>query len=89
MVDDTRKNLAAVKETFSQLNVPVRAWRYTGEDMNVENFNPDEADEQWKSIEGSLRQIQQIFGPDNYDLSSAVLPPGCDQPLSSSPAAGD
>ena len=89
MVDDKRKNLAAVKETFSQLNVPVRAWRYSGEDMNVENFNPDEADEQWKSIEGSLRQIQQIFGPDNYDLSSAVLPPGCDQPLSSSPAAGD
>jgi hypothetical protein len=89
MADDKQKNLDAVKETFSALNIPVHAWRYTGEDDNVRNFNPDLADSQWNSIEEALRQIQQTLGPDNYDLSGAVLPPVCDQPVSSPPVTGD
>ena len=89
MADDKQKNLDAVKETFSALNIPVHAWRYTGEDENVREFNPDLADSQWNSIEDALRQIQQALGPDNYDLSGAVLPPVCDQPVSSPPVAGD
>jgi len=89
MVDDKQKNLDAVKETFSALNVPVHAWRYTGEDSNVREFNPEQADLLWKSIDDALRQIQQALGPDNYDLSGAVLPPECDQPASSSPVSGD
>ncbi len=89
MVDDKQKNLDAVKETFSALNIPVHAWRYTGEDDNVREFNPELADSQWNSIEEALRQIQQALGPDNYDLSGAVLPPVCDQPVSSPPVSGD
>jgi len=89
MVDDKQKNLDAVKETFSALNVPVHAWRYTAEDQAVSNFDPDTANAQWKSIEDALRQVQQVLGPDNYDLSSAVKPPECDQPLSSPPVSGD
>ncbi len=89
MADDKQKNLDAVKETFSALNIPVHAWRYTGEDDNVREFNPDLADSQWNSIDEALRQIQQTLGPDNYDLSGAVLPPVCDQPVSSPPVAGD
>ena len=89
MVDDKQKNLDAVKETFSALNVPVHAWRYTGEDINVREFNPEQADLLWKSIDDALRQIQQALGPDNYDLSGAVPPPECDQPASSSPVSGD
>ncbi len=89
MVDDKQKNLDAVKETFSALNVPVHAWRYTAEDQAVSNFDPDTANAQWKSIEDALRQVQQVLGPDNYDLSSAVQPPECDQPLSSPPVSGD
>jgi hypothetical protein len=89
MVDDKQKNLDAVKETFSALNIPVHAWRYTGEDENVSEFNPDKADLLWSSIEGPLRKIQQALGPDNYDLGAAVTPPECDQPLSSSPVGGD
>ena len=77
MADDKQKNLDAVKETFSALNVPVRAWRYTGEDENVEAFDPEKANAQWKSIEAALRQIQKVLGPDNYDLSSAVRPAEC------------
>jgi len=89
MTDDKQKNLDAVKETFSALNIPVHAWRYTGEDDNVREFNPDLADSQWNSIEEALRQIQQVLGPDNYDLSGAVMPPVCDQPASSPPVTGD
>jgi hypothetical protein len=89
MVDDKQKNLDAVKETFSALNIPVHAWRYAGEDNNVRDFNPDQADQLWNAIENPLREVQQALGPDNYDLSGAVPPPECDQPLSSSPAPGD
>ena len=77
MVDDKQKNLDAVKETFSALGIPVRAWRYSGEDENVAGFDPEQAHAEWKSIEAALRQIQQVLGPDNYDLSSAVLPAEC------------
>ena len=77
MVDDKQANLDAVKETFSALGVPVHAWRYSGEDQNVESFDPQRAHAEWKSIEAALRQIQQALGPDNYDLSSAVLADDC------------
>jgi len=80
MADDKQKNLDAIKTTFSALNIPVHAWRYTGEDENVRDFDPDQADARWKSIEDALRQIQHELGPDNYDLSGAVLPPECAQP---------
>ena len=89
MADDKQKNLDAVKETFSALNVPVHAWRYTGEDDNVRMFNPELAASQWNAIDEALRQIQQTLGPDNYDLSGAVLPAVCDQALSSPPVSGD
>lgn len=77
MADDKQKNLDAVKETFSELEVPVRAWRYTGEDGTVQNFDPEQAATRWQAIEGALQQIQQVLGPDNYDLSTAVLPAEC------------
>jgi len=89
MTDDKQENLDAIKETFSALNIPVRAWRYTGEDQNVREFNPEQADAQWNAIDDALRQIQQTMGPDNYDLSGAALPPECDQPLSSPSGPGD
>ena len=77
MADDKQKNLDAVKETFSALEVPVHAWRYSREDEYVAGFDPELAHAQWKSIEAALRQLQQVLGPDNYDLSSAVLPADC------------
>ena len=77
IADDKQKNLDAVKQAFGELNVPVHAWRYTGEDENVQNFDSRQAAKQWLEIESSLRQIQQVFGPDNYDLSSVKLPEDC------------
>jgi len=77
MTDDNQKNLDAVLETFSALEIPVHAWRYSGEDENVNNFDTELANKQWKSIEDALRTLQAVFGADNYDLSSATLPPEC------------
>ena len=77
MADDKQKNLDAVSETFSTLGVPLHAWRYTAEDENVNAFNPDQANSQWKAIKDALWQLQQVFGPDNYDLTSAQRPPEC------------
>jgi len=77
MADDKQKNLAAIKETFDALDVPVHAWRYSGEDDNVEHFNPEKANAEWRAIEASLRQIQEVLGPDNYDMRSAILNPEC------------
>lgn len=78
MADDKQKNLDAVKETFAALDVPVRAWRYSREDENVDGFDPDQAHADWISIEAALRLIQQALGPDNYDLGSAVRPVECE-----------
>ncbi len=77
VVDDKQKNLDAVKQTFGALGVAVHAWRYSGEDKKSADFDPAQAAAEWQSIEGALRQIQKVLGPDNFDLSSAVLPAGC------------
>ena len=77
IVDDNWKNLEAVTETFSALDIPVHAWRYSGEDENVRNFDTKQANTQWHSIEDALRQIQSLVGPDNYDLSSVSKPAEC------------
>lgn len=77
MADDKQANLDAIKQTFGSLQIPVHAWRYTGEDENVRNFDSQKAAGQWREIEASLRQIQQVFGADNYDMSSVRLPEDC------------
>lgn len=77
MADDKQNNLNAVIQTFSDLNIPVHAWRYTGEDENVRNFDSQEAAAQWQEVEAALRQIQQVFGPDNFDMTSVALPEEC------------
>ncbi len=77
MVDDKQKNLDHIKETFTALKVPVHAWRYNAEDANVENFDMQQAAIQWQKLESHLRQIQQVLGPDNYNLDTAKRPQEC------------
>ena len=79
IADDKQKNLDNMKETFTALKVPVRAWRYSAEDANVENFDTQKAAMQWQQLETQLRQIQQVIGPDNYDLDTARRPQECTQ----------
>jgi orotate phosphoribosyltransferase-like protein len=77
MADDKQENLEAVKETFSALEIPVRAWRITTEDENFANFDTHKAADEWQQMEHALRTIQQVIGPDNYDLTTATTPQEC------------
>lgn len=78
MADDKRANLDAVVETFDRLGVPVRAWRYAGEDETVRAFDPAAAQELWNEIRPALATLEAALGPDHYRL-----------PRESSPACAD
>ena len=78
MVDDKQKNLDDMLESFSAIGVPVRAWRYTGEDELVENFNADESHALWQALEPALKTLQEALGPDHFALPAAEPRAGCD-----------
>jgi hypothetical protein len=86
MLDDKQSNLDAVVETFSALGVPVRAWRYSGEDENVTNFSPDAAYEMLEEVLPAMRTIQDVFGRDHYDLPENTRAAHCEpQAIDSGP----
>ena len=78
MADDKRRNLQAVMETFSGTGTSIHGWRYSGEDGSVASLDQANAVSQWESIRPALQEIQQIMGPDNFDLPEYVAPMGCD-----------
>jgi hypothetical protein len=78
MADDKQSNLDAVRETFAGLGVPVRAWRYAGEDHRVAAFDGDISHAMWRQLEPALATIQQVLGPDNYQLPAPASRSGCD-----------
>ncbi len=77
MLDDKQANLDAVIETFSTLNVPVRAWRYSGEDVNVAAFDENASHATWQELLPALETIQTVLGPDNFELPENNRPAGC------------
>ncbi len=77
MTDDNQKNLNAIRETFATLDIPIHAWRYTGEDENIAGFDEQKAYTEWLEIEPALRQVQAVFGADNYNLDTAIRSPDC------------
>jgi len=77
VLDDKQENLDAVTETFTRLGVPVRAWRFSGEDENVAGFNADESDALWQAIRPSLEALEQALGPDHYRLPADLRPADC------------
>ena len=85
MLDDKRDNLDAVSETFSALGVPVRAWRYSGEDENVAGFDEDSSHGMWQELLPAMETIERVLGPDNFELPDNNWPPECqpeiDDPL--------
>ena len=78
MADDKQSNLDAVIDTFSALNVPVRAWRYTGEDENVAGFDEELSHSMLSELLPALTTVQQVLGPDNYQLPESNRPEGCE-----------
>jgi hypothetical protein len=77
MADDKEENLRSVMETFSGSGASIHAWRYSREDANVSNLNTQEAAAQWDAVKPALMKIEQIFGPDNFDLPAQVVRDGC------------
>lgn len=67
-VDDKQENLNAIMQAFSFQPTKVHAWRYSREDDQVEAFNAVAADAHWDAIEPALMRIQEVLGPDNYEL---------------------
>jgi hypothetical protein len=78
MVDDKAENLQSVMETFEGSGIAVHAWRYSREDANVSELNTQEAAAQWGAVRPALMKIEQVFGPDNFELPAQVVPEGCE-----------
>jgi len=77
MADDKQRNLDAVLETFTELGVPVHAWRYSGEDRNVAAFDEDLSDQMWRELLPAMETIQRVLGPDNFELPENNSPENC------------
>jgi len=77
MADDKAENLQAVMETFEDSGTAVHAWRYSREDNNVATLDTQESAAQWNAVKPALMKIEQIFGPDNFDLPAQVVREGC------------
>jgi len=76
--DDKPDNLRAMMEAFEDSGTFVHAWRYSREDDNVAAFNTREAAAQWDAIRPALVTIEEVFGPDNFDLPASPIPEGCE-----------
>jgi hypothetical protein len=64
-------------ETFEGSGTAVQAWRYSREDSIVATLDTHEAAAQWDAVKPALMKIEQIFGPDNFDLPAQVVREGC------------
>lgn len=76
--DDKAENLRSVMETFEDSGTFVHAWRYSREDANVAAFNTLEAAAQWDALRPALLTIEEVFGPDNFNLPPVITPVGCE-----------
>ncbi|MEJ2402364.1 MAG: DUF2608 domain-containing protein [Xanthomonadales bacterium] len=80
IADDKQDNHDAIRETFGDSGTGVHVWRYTREDPVVAAFDGAAADAQWNTLRPALKVIEDVLGPDNYDLPDSPRPPGCDTP---------
>ncbi len=68
VADDKDGNLHAVLEAFAGSTTSVQAFRYSREDAVLAKFDGQQAAQQWQDIEPALLKIQQVFGPDNFEI---------------------
>lgn len=77
MMDDTEKNIEAMRTSLGLLNIPYRLYRYSGMDTKAKNFDEDKAFRQWQQAAPALEQLEDVFGNANYDLPSPHTDPAC------------
>jgi hypothetical protein len=78
LADDKAENLQLMMETFKGSGTAVHAWRYSREDANVAALDRQQAAAQWEAVEPALMTIEQVFGPDNFDLPEPMVREGCE-----------
>jgi hypothetical protein len=71
VADDKAENLQAIMETFAGSATSVHAWRYSREDAHAGALNTQEAAAQWDAVRPALMTIEEVFGPDNFELPAA------------------
>lgn len=77
VADDKHANLQDVMQAFSWSPTRVHAWHYTREQPVVDAFDPEAAAQQWEALRPALMQIEQLLGPDNFDLPAHSVREGC------------
>ncbi len=78
LADDKAENLQAMMEAFQGSATSVHAWRYSREDDNVAALNTQEATIQWNAARPALMTIEEVFGPDNFEMPEPSVPEGCE-----------
>ncbi|NND56763.1 MAG: DUF2608 domain-containing protein [Xanthomonadales bacterium] len=78
VADDKAENLEAIMETFGKSGAHVHAWRYSAEDPNVAALNTRQAAAQWQATLPALMILEEVFGPDNFDLPEPAGREGCE-----------
>ena len=77
LIDDKPYSLREVMQAFKGSATAVHGWRYSREDSAVAAFDAGEAAAQWKTVEPALLAVQQVFGPDHYELPVDARREGC------------
>ena len=78
LADDKAENPQVMMETFKGSGTAVHAWRYSREDANVAALDRQQAAAQWEAVEPALMTIEEVFGPDNFDLPEPMVREGCE-----------
>jgi len=78
MADDKQENLQHVLDAFAGTSASVQAFRYSREDAVVAAFDGEQTVADWKKAEPALLALQEVFGPDNFQLPEPHSPPGCE-----------
>ena len=77
MADDKEDNLRNVQTAFSWSGTAVHGWRYIGQDAAVAAFDATAAAAQWAALQPALLQLEQVLGPDNFNLPPPGPRAGC------------
>jgi hypothetical protein len=77
IADDKDSNLRMMMETFAGSDTAVHAWRYSREDANVAALDTAAAAGMWDTARPALQIIQDLFGPDNFELAQPGDRPDC------------
>jgi hypothetical protein len=77
IADDKAKSLREIMEAFAGTGTAVHAWRYSREDANAAALDHAEAAAMWDAALPALLTLQEVFGPDNFELEPPAAGEGC------------